>query len=124
MLARGSISNCIIICRLQISSWDAPPLVVSARRVESAEAELGTLGSRCCRYGMASKEADTKPAEANNAEKRQPAVLEEDDEFEEFDEESACVCAVAPCAPHATPWPPLLSAVSALLCSRTSLTTN
>ena len=48
---------------------------------------------------MASKEADAKPAEANNVEKRQPAVLEEDDEFEEFDEESACIVAPAPCAP-------------------------
>ena len=38
---------------------------------------------------MAATEAPAKPAEVNSAEKRQPVQLEEDDEFEEFDEESA-----------------------------------
>jgi hypothetical protein len=45
---------------------------------------------------MAPAEVETKTADAKPAEKRQP-VLEEDDEFEEFEEESA---------PRATPLVP------------------
>ena len=45
---------------------------------------------------MAPAEAETKAAEAKPVEKRQP-VLEEDDEFEEFEQESALPEVVPPC---------------------------
>ncbi len=83
-------------------------LVASAQRVRVPKASLETPEARCCRHSMAATEADAKPAEANNAEKRQPATLEEDDEFEEFEEESACKpCSLPPALAHDTSSPSL-----------------